>query len=207
MTDLDKLFANNQAWSKQMLAKDPEFFSTLAAQQAPEFLWIGCSDSRVPANQITGMAPGEVFVHRNVGNVVAADDLNCGSVIQYAVEVLQVRHIIVCGHYGCGGVEAALKGDNLGLIDGWLKHIVRIKEQNQMALDALRSDTERHDRLCELNVTNQVMHVCGNQHIQKAWADGAVLDVHGLIYRVDDGKLHDLEVSAASLSDAQAITG
>jgi carbonic anhydrase len=191
MPDIDKIFENNRAWSEKQRANDPEFFNRLTQQQAPKLLWIGCSDSRVPANQIMGLAPGEVFVHRNVANLVVNGDLNCLSVVQYAVEVLKVEHIIVCGHYGCGGVAAACGNAQMGLIDNWLRNIKDTYARHQVALDDLQGQA-RVDRLCELNVIAQVYNVCHTTIVQNAWASGQKLAVHGLIYRVSDGLLHDL---------------
>ncbi|MEA2600251.1 MAG: carbonic anhydrase [Acidobacteriota bacterium] len=175
-----------------MVEREPAFFADLTAQQAPAYLWIGCSDSRVPANQIVGLRPGEMFVHRNVANVVSHTDLNCLSVLQFAVEVLRVRHVIVCGHYGCGGVRAALEGAKLGLIDNWLRHVQDVRGKHAARLDALPDVAARADRLCELNVLEQAVHVCETTVVQDAWARGQELAVHGWIYRLDDGLLRDL---------------
>jgi len=193
---LKHLFDNNREWAARMTLQDPDFFARLSRQQAPRYLWIGCSDSRVPANQIAGLLPGEMFVHRNVANVVVHTDLNCLSTIQFAVDVLNVEHVIVCGHYGCGGVRAALRGDSLGLIDNWLRHVQDVAEQHRAALDALDSEDRRHRRLCELNVMQQVANVCRTTVVRAAWARSQVLAVHGWIYDVADGLLHDLEVTA-----------
>jgi carbonic anhydrase len=192
MRYLQRLFDNNRAWSA---AHDPRFFEKLAAIQHPEFLWIGCSDSRVPANQITGLEPGEVFVHRNVANIVVHTDLNCLSVIQYAVEVLKVRHIIVCGHYGCGGVKSVLDGERLGLINNWLRHIEDVRDKHRPLIEELATAGARWNRLCELNVIEQVARVCRTTIVQNAWAGGQRLTVHGWIYGLTDGLLHDLGVS------------
>ena len=170
----------------------PDFFERLARQQAPDYLWIGCSDSRVPANQIVGLLPGEMFVHRNVGNVVVHTDLNCLSTIQYAVEVLGVEHIIICGHYGCGGVLAALRDDKMGLVDNWLRHIQDVRGKHRAALDGLPTEVQRHDRLCELNVIEQVANVSQTTMVRDAWAHGRALAVHGWIYGLRDGLLRDL---------------
>ncbi|HET6683641.1 MAG TPA: carbonate dehydratase [Gaiella sp.] len=194
MTDLGELFERNQAWAKATAARDPDFFATLAEQQSPAYLWIGCSDSRVPANQILDLRPGDVFVHRNVANVVVHTDLNCLSVLQYAVEVLRVRDVIVCGHYGCGGVAAAVEGTRHGLIDNWLRHVADVAESHAAELAALGNE-ERLARLCELNVVEQVANVCGTTIVQDAWARGEDLTVHGLVYDLEDGLLRDLEVS------------
>jgi len=192
MKFLQKLFDSNRRWSEAQRADDPQFFGRLAAIQRPQYLWIGCSDSRVPANQITGLDPGEVFVHRNVANVVVHTDLNCLSVIQYAVDVLKVQHIIVCGHYGCGGVKSALDGDRLGLINNWLRHIEDVREKHRSLIAKQASEAARWDRLCELNVIEQVTQVCRTTIVQDAWARGQSLMVHGWIYGLDDGLLHDL---------------
>jgi len=188
---LDHLFANNRKWSQRLKSRDPQFFDTLARQQAPKYLWIGCSDSRVPANEIVGLRPGELFVHRNVANVVVHSDLNCLSVLQYAVDVLKVRHVIVCGHYGCGGVKSATDGVKLGLIDNWLRHVQDVANTQSAALDGLEGDA-RVDRLCELNVVEQARHVCETTVIQDAWQRGQDVRVHGWIYGLSDGRLRDL---------------
>ena len=189
---LSQLFANNRAWAAEMTRQDPEFFSRLSHQQAPEYLWIGCSDSRVPANQITGLPPGEMFVHRNVANVVVHTDLNCLSVMQYAVDVLKVRHVIVCGHYGCGGVQAALEGASFGLIDNWLRHVQDVAEKHAEALARCGDAEARLRRLCELNVREQVTNVCRTTVVQAAWERGQELSVHGWVYALEDGLLRDL---------------
>jgi carbonic anhydrase len=211
---LPELFANNRRWAAEMVEREPSFFADLTAQQAPAYLWIGCSDSRVPANQIVGLQPGEMFVHRNVANVVAHTDLNCLSVLQFAVEVLRVRHVIVCGHYGCGGVRAALEGARLGLIDNWLRQVKDVQARHAAHLDAIEDVAARADRLCELNVLEQAVHVCETTIVQDAWARGQELAVHGWIYRLDDGLLRDLGfcVTAASeipsaLADAVRALG
>jgi len=192
MTDVDELFRRNRSWAQSVQAADPGFFKGLAGQQSPEFLWIGCSDSRVPANQITGLAPGEVFVHRNVANLVVHTDLNCLSVLQFAVDLLRVRHVIVCGHYGCSGVHAALNGLKVGLADNWLRHVQDVRDNNAGELDAIADPAARARRLCELNVMAQVRHVCEATMVQDAWAAGRKLSVHGWIYGVEDGLLRDL---------------
>jgi carbonic anhydrase len=189
--NLERLFANNAEWAASVADSDPEFFSNLARQQQPEYLWIGCADSRVPANQIIGLAPGEVFVHRNVANLVVHTDLNCLSVLQYAVDVLQVRHVIVCGHYGCGGIAAADDTAQLGLIDNWLHHIRDVLAKHRDALDALDLEARR-DRLCELNVLEQANNVARTTIVRNAWARGQTLSVHSLIYRLTDGRLRRL---------------
>ena len=203
MADLAELFERNRAWAAAMVARDPEFFAELAEHQSPEYLWIGCSDSRVPANQIVGLQPGDVFVHRNVANVVVHTDLNCLSVLQYAVDVLGVAHVIVCGHYGCGGVTAALDGTRHGLVDNWLQHVVDVGEKHAGALDALPHDRRLY-RLCELNVVEQVANVCQTTIVGDAWARGQDLTVHGLVYGLADGLLRDLDVSVDSPTAGRA---
>jgi carbonic anhydrase len=198
MADLAPLFENNRAWAADQLARDPGFFAKLAKRQSPEYLWIGCSDSRVPANEIVGLAPGDVFVHRNVANVVVHTDLNCLSVLQYAVEILGVRHVIVCGHDGCGGVKAALDGSRHGLIDNWLRHVVDVAEKHEDVLTGIADSDARFNRLCELNVIEQVANVCETTIVTDAWARGQELTVHGLVYGLEDGLLRDLGVSASS---------
>ena len=183
-----------------MVSREPEFFTRLAAQQAPDYLWIGCSDSRVPANEIVGLLPGELFVHRNVANVVVHTDLNCLSVLQFAIDVLRVEHVIVCGHYGCGGVRAALSAERLGLIDNWLRHVQDVRERHARLVDEARSEDARVDRLCELNVIDQARHVCETTIVQDAWARGQSLTVHSWIYGLGDGQLRDLQFSASSQS-------
>jgi carbonic anhydrase len=192
MRILTHLFANNQTWAAEMTRHDPEFFRRLSRQQSPQYLWIGCSDSRVPANQIVGLLPGEMFVHRNVANVVVHADLNCLSAMQYAVDVLRVQHVIVCGHYGCGGVLAALRDDRLGLVDNWLRHVQDVRRQHQAELDALGSEIARHRRLCELNVREQVVNVSQTTVVRDAWARGQSLAIHGWIYDLEDGLLRGL---------------
>ncbi|HKO59069.1 MAG TPA: carbonate dehydratase [Thermoanaerobaculia bacterium] len=194
MRSLDHLLANNRAWAADVTREDPGFFARLADQQAPQYLWIGCSDSRVPANQIVGLLPGEMFVHRNVANVVVHTDLNCLSTIQFAVDVLRVAHIIVCGHYGCGGVLAALRDEKLGLIDNWLRHVQDVRKKHRDELQAIESEELRHRRLCELNVTEQVANVSNTTVVRDVWARGQSLTVHGWIYDVRDGLLRDLEI-------------
>ncbi len=192
MRVLSQLFANNRAWAEDLARREPEFFARLEHQQAPQYMWIGCSDSRVPANQIVGLLPGEMFEHRNVANVVVHADLNCLSALQFAVEALKVRHVIVCGHYGCGGVLAALRDDHLGLIDNWLRHVQDVRRQHQIHLARLPSEPERHARLCELNVIEQVVNVCHTTVVREAWGRGQELAVHGWIYSLRDGLLRDL---------------
>ncbi len=193
MKRLQHLFENNRAWANSVTERDPDFFSRLSNQQSPEYLWIGCSDSRVPANQITRLEPGEVFVHRNIANVVVHTDLNCLSVLQYAVEVLNVKHIIVCGHYGCGGVRAALENHEHGLIDNWLRHIKDVMRFNKEQFDGLEHE-QKMDLLCELNVREQVTNVSNTTIVQDAWNAGKELSVHGWIYSVENGILKDLDV-------------
>ncbi len=192
---LQHLFDNNRAWSAEVTRRDPDFFQRLSTQQAPEYLWIGCSDSRVPANEIVGLAPGELFVHRNVANVVVHADLNCLSVIQFAVDVLHVKHVIVCGHHGCGGVRAAVRNDRVGLADNWLRHVQDVRMKHQAELDAIADEKAREDRLCELNVAEQVNNVCQTTVVRDAWARGQSLAVHGWVYDLRDGLLQDLGIT------------
>jgi carbonic anhydrase len=194
---LEELFERNRAWAAAMTAADPDFFAALARGQAPRYLWIGCSDSRVPANQIVGLAPGEVFVHRNVANVVVHTDLNCLSVLQFAVDVLGVEHVIVCGHYGCGGVAAALDRARHGLIDNWLRHVADVGDKHAAELAPLDGE-RRYERLCELNVVEQVANVCQTTIAEDAWARGQPLTVHGVVYSLHDGLLRDLGVSTSA---------
>lgn len=198
---IETLFENNRRWSNQRTQSDPEFFSRLVAQQNPAYLWIGCSDSRVPANEIIGLDPGGLFVHRNVANLVLSSDLNCLSVIQYAVDVLQVEHIIVCGHYGCGGIEAAIQNQTLGLIDAWLRNIKDIYEQHEDELLEISTLKERLNRLCELNVAQQVTNLCHTSIVQNAWRRGQSLSVHGWIYGLHDGLLKELGLCITDPSD------
>ena len=195
---VEQLFENNRAWAQALKAADPDFFARLLRQQSPQYLWIGCSDSRVPANQITGLAPGEVFVHRNIGNVVVHTDLNCLSVIQFAVDLLKVRHIILCGHYGCNGVLFALTQHRIGLCDNWLRHVQDVAAKYDGELRLLDPES-RHRRLCELNVREQVRNIGQCTTVQEAWERGQPLEVHGWIYDLKDGLLHDLHVSASGL--------
>jgi carbonic anhydrase len=204
MRTLSHLFANNRSWAAEMTRQDPEFFRRLTGQQDPQYLWIGCSDSRVPANQIVGLLPGEMFVHRNVANVVVHTDLNCLSTVQFAVEVLQVGHIIVCGHYGCGGVLAALREDKLGLVDNWLRHVQDVRWKHQAQLEALETEAQRHHRLCELNVIEQVVNVSQTTMVRDAWARGQALSVHGWIYSLQDGLLRDLGMCITSEAELPA---
>jgi carbonic anhydrase len=203
MPDLDHLIANNREWAAARTRQDPDFFLRLSRQQAPEYLWIGCSDSRVPANEIVGLPPGEMFVHRNVSNVVLHADLNCLSTIQFAVDVLRVTHIIVCGHYGCGGVLAALRDDRLGLCDNWLRHVQDVRVKYQAELDALPTETDRHNRLCELNVIEQVVNVSQTTIVREAWARGQSLSVIGWVYDIRDGLLRDL---ALCVTEGDSVT-
>lgn len=191
MNSIEHLIQRNVDWANGITEQDPEFFSTLSKQQTPEYLWIGCSDSRVPANQIVNLPPGEVFVHRNIANVVVHSDLNCLSVLQFAVEVLKVKHIIVCGHYGCGGVKASLEAQPHGLIDNWLGHIKDVRRFHAEKLENLQPDEQVH-LLCELNVLEQVKNVCNTTIVRDAWLQGSNLSVHGLIYNIENGILHEL---------------
>ena len=201
MSTLKYLIERNLAWATAIREKDPDFFTNLSAQQAPEYLWIGCSDSRVPANQIVSLPPGEVFVHRNIANVVVHTDLNCLSVIQYAVDVLKVKHIIVCGHYGCGGIKAAMEKEKHGLIDNWLRHVKDVARFNAGKLKELQ-DEEKFDALCELNVMEQVTNVCNTTIVQKAWENGVELAIHGWIYNIENGILKELISSVTSKQQA-----
>lgn len=198
MPDLRHLFESNKVWAESIREQDPEFFTKLSQQQSPGYLWIGCSDSRVPANQIIGLLPGEIFVHRNIANLVVHTDLNCLSVMQFAVDVLKVRHIIVCGHYGCSGVRAALRGDRIGLSDNWLRHLQDVRDKHTDRLKRLSDDHACHDTLCELNVIEQVANVCATTIVQDAWDRGQDLTVHGWIYGIDNGLLHDLNFTVDS---------
>jgi carbonic anhydrase len=192
MNDIDHLFANNRSWARRKIEQDPEYFSRLAEQQAPRYLWIGCSDSRVPANQIVGLAPGEVFVHRNVANLVVFSDLNCLSVIHFAIDVLKVEHIMVVGHYGCGGVKAVLDRRQFGLVDSWLHHVEDLMHTHWKRLSAVADARERADRLCEINVIEQVQHVGRLPMVEEAWRRGQELTIHGLIYGIHDGLLRQV---------------
>lgn len=192
MTDLNHLFDNNARWAQEITAENPEFFSTLSKQQAPEYLWIGCSDSRVPANEIVGLLPGELFVHRNVANIVIHTDLNCLSVMQFAVEYLKVKHIMVTGHYGCGGVKAAMENRQLGIVDYWVRSIRDVYFKNQDLMDLIEDETIRLNHLCELNVMEQVSHVAHTNIVQNAWKRGQELSIHGWIYGIHDGIIRSL---------------
>ncbi len=205
MADLREVLENNRRWAEATRAQDPEFFERLASIQSPKILWIGCSDSRVPANQITGHQPGEVFVHRNLANVVVHTDLNCLSALQFGVDVLHVRHIIVCGHYGCSGVKAALDSQQLGLVDNWLRHVTDVRDAHAAALAEARGEQARWDRLCELNVVEQVLHVAQTTVMRDAWARDADVTVHGWIYGLRDGRLRDLGVSTASAEEGERL--
>ena len=204
MSGIPELLENNRRWSQGVTDQNPDFFERLALGQSPEVLWIGCADSRVPANQVIGLDPGEVFVHRNIANVVVHSDFNCLSVIEYAVAMLKVSHVIVCGHYGCGGVQAASQNHQLGLIDNWLRHIRDVRSQHETALDAIEDDDARLDRLCELNVVGQVHNVCSTTIVQQAWDRGQALSVHGLIYNLKDGLLKDLMTTFTGPADVPA---
>jgi carbonic anhydrase len=203
MKDLTRLLEQNRAWAESITASDPEFFPNLAKQQIPKFLWIGCSDSRVPSTQLVGMVPGEMFVHRNVANVVVHTDFNCLSVMQYAVDVLKVEHIIVCGHHGCGGVKAAMDNLQFGLIDNWLRHVQDVIHQHQASLEKFDDEDKRLNRLCELNVIEQVVNAGRTTIVQSAWERGQELAVHGWIYGLEDGLLRDLGVSIDNAEELQ----
>lgn len=204
MAKLKHLFENNRIWSERIRAEDPDFFNQLSHLQTPEYLWIGCSDSRVPANQITGLLPGEVFVHRNIANVVVHSDLNCLSVLQFSVDVLRVRHIIVVGHYGCGGVKAALADMRLGLVDNWLRHIQDVHQKHAPLLVGCADDEARHKRLCELNVVEQALNVCQTTVLREAWSRNQDISVHGWIYGLSDGLVRDTGFSVASGTEIDA---
>lgn len=204
MDELHHLFAQNAEWAADIRRRDPEFFQKLSRQQSPEYLWIGCSDSRVPANEIIGLLPGEVFVHRNIANLVVHTDLNCLSVVQYAVDVLKVKHLMVVGHYGCGGVRAALRCERVGLADNWLRHVQDVREKHDGCLCRLADETERSSRLCELNVVEQAANLCATTIVRDAWERGQKLTVHGWIYGLRDGLLRDLNVTAGSVAEAAA---
>ena len=202
MRALDHLFASNQAWACRIREQDPDFFRKLSEQQSPSYLWIGCSDSRVPANEIVGLLPGELFVHRNIANLVVHTDLNCLSVMQFAVDLLKVRHIIVCGHYGCSGVGAALRRDRLGLADNWLRHVQDVRQKHEETLAKTNGETEAAHRLCELNVIEQVANVCQTTIACDAWTRGQELTVHGWIYGLQDGRLRDLNATVSQPEEA-----
>lgn len=205
MRSLSHLFAQNKSWAEQVRQQDPDFFLDLSQQQAPTYLWIGCSDSRVPANQIVGLLPGELFVHRNVANLVVHTDLNCLSVMQFAVDILKVRHVIVCGHYGCSGVQAVLQHARLGLSDNWLRHVQDVREKHEHHLAKIEAVPEASNRLCELNVVEQVANVCQTTIARDAWERGQELTVHGWIYGLHDGLLRDLNITVSN--GAEALPG
>ena len=204
MSDIQDLIRKNRAWAARRVGVEPDFFEKLARQQAPEYLWIGCADSRVPANEIAGLMPGELFVHRNVANLVVHSDLNCLSVMQYAVDVLKVKHIIVCGHYNCGGITGALRNQSFGLIDNWLRHVQDVYHQHREDIDGLETESARLAKLTELNVLSQVVNVCRTTVVQSVWKKGEQpLAVHGWVYDVKDGLLHSL---VENISDAEAAS-
>ena len=204
MRTLPHLFDNNRKWARRITERDPEFFQSLSAQQSPKYLWIGCSDSRVPANEIVDLLPGELFVHRNVANVVVHSDLNCLSVLQFAVELLKVEDVIVCGHYGCGGVRAAYERTSLGLIDDWLRHVQDVRDRHDTVIQQAGGEEARIDRLCELNVAAQVLHVCQTSIVQAAWRRQQPLAVHGWIYDLRDGLLRDLQCTVTGVAEVAA---
>lgn len=204
MRVLKHLFENNRVWAESIRQSDPEFFLKLSRQQSPDYLWIGCSDSRVPANQIVGLMPGEMFVHRNIANIVDSTDMNCMSVLQFAVDVLKVKHVIVCGHYGCAGILAAERGDEIGLANYWLRHVGTVRRKHAAKLSQIE-ESQRADRLCELNVIEQVVNVCRTPICDWAWKRGQQLTVHGWIYRIQDGILQDLTMSISGIDEAERI--
>lgn len=205
MSDINRLLKNNKVWSKKIKENHPTFFKELSKQQTPEYLWIGCSDSRVPANEIVGLLPGEIFVHRNIANVVVHTDLNALSVIQFAVDILNVKHIIVCGHYDCGGIKAAIEKKEHGLIDNWLRHIKDVYRYNLKEFTNLKSAKEKINKLCEINVYEQVANVCNTTIVQNAWRNGKDLTVHGWIYGLSNGLIKDLKISASSSDKINSI--
>ena len=205
MRALKQLFDNNRVWAERLSRQDPDFFRKLSQQQSPSYLWIGCSDSRVPANEIVGLLPGELFVHRNIANLVVHTDLNCLSVMQFAVDVLKVGHIIVCGHYGCSGVRAALRRDRIGLSDNWLRHVQDVHQKHHASLVAAASEAAAGDRLCELNVIEQVANVCQTTIARDAWERGQTLAVHGWVYGLKDGLLRDLDTTVTEASGWQDV--
>jgi carbonic anhydrase len=205
MKTLGKLFQNNRAWAEGLEWATPGFFRKLSEQQTPEYLWIGCSDSRVPATQLVGLTPGEMFVHRNVANLVVHTDLNCLSVMHYAVDVLRVKHVIVCGHYGCGGVDAAYHNRQLGLIDNWLRHVQDVRDKHERTLATFPEEARRMDKLCELNVIEQVASACQTSVVRQAWGRGQELSVHGWVYSLEDGLLRDLNVCVTHAGEAQTV--
>jgi carbonic anhydrase len=202
---LEHLFQNNRKWAEGISAKDPEFFKKLAIRQSPEYLWIGCSDSRVPANELLGLLPGDVFVHRNIANVVVHSDLNLLSVLQFAVDVLAVKHVIVCGHYGCSGVHAASTGRRIGLADNWLRHVQDVQQKHERYLGEVLDGREKQDRLCELNVIEQVINVCQTTVVRSAWEQGQELTVHGWVYGLQDGLLRDLGMAVSAADELPSL--
>lgn len=202
--NLNELFERNKEWAEKVTAENPDFFSMLSTQQRPEYLWIGCADSRVPANQIVDLLPGEVFVHRNIANVVVHTDLNCLSVVQFAVDVLKVKHIMVVGHYGCGGIKAAMDSKEHGLIDNWLRHIKDVYRLHKAEVDAIEDEHDKFDRMCELNVMEQVFNVTQSTIVQNAWRLGQELHVHGWCYSINNGRIKDLDVTVSNDEEAQA---
>ncbi len=206
-TELAHLFDNNRAWAESIVARDPDFFKKLAVQQTPEYLWIGCSDSRVPANELLGLLPGDVFVHRNIANVVVHSDLNFLSVLQFAVDVLAVKHVIVCGHLGCSGVHAAMTNRKIGLADNWLRHVQDVAQKHERYLGEAMTERDRADRLCELNVLEQVVNVCQTTIVQGAWERGQALTIHGWVYGIRDGLLRDLGVAVSATDELPQLMG
>ena len=202
MKKLPSLFENNRQWAKRIKQEQPNFFEELSKDQNPEYLWVGCSDSRVPANEIVDLAPGDLFVHRNIANLIVHSDLNSQAVIQYAVEVLKVKHVIICGHYGCGGVRASMQDQSLGLIDNWLLHIKDTYRKFKKEISKIEDEEAKVNRLCELNVFMQVMNACNNPFVQQAWQDNQPLYVHGWIYSLDDGLIKDLDLCISSKKEA-----
>lgn len=198
---LQELLENNRKWAATMVERDKDFFKRLTSQQSPEYMWIGCSDSRVPANELLGLLPGEIFVHRNVANLVVHTDLNCLSVLQFAIDVLKVKHIIVCGHYGCSGVHAAMQRRRVGLADNWLRHVQDVHQKHERYMGEVLPDKERHDRLCELNVIEQVSNVCQTTIVQDAWERGQALTIHSWVYGLSDGTLRDLGVTVSNAEE------
>lgn len=203
MSSIEHLIESNRRWARLTRDANPDFFKELSRQQSPRYLWIGCSDSRVPANQIVGLAPGEIFVHRNVANIVAHGDLNCLSVIQFATDVLQIEHIIVVGHYGCGGVDAAMKGDRHGLVDNWLRYVSDVRDKHETTLELIDTSSLRHAKLCELNVIEQALNVCQSTVVQDAWTRGQNITVHSWVYSLLDGRINDLRFSAAATGEVR----
>lgn len=205
MRTLKNLFENNRAWAQQMKSRQTDFFERLSQQQSPEYLWIGCSDSRLPPNEILGLMPGDLFVHRNVANVVVHTDFNCLSVMEYAIEALKIKHVIICGHYGCGGVQAALRNLELGLIDNWLRHVRDVHGKHEAFLNRVAEEPQRWDRLCELNIVEQVHNVCNTTIVQRAWKSGQQLSIHGWIYSLHDGLLRDLNICTTNAEESEQI--